>query len=222
MSVKVQVQVLKGPTFDLQLAPDSDIAELRRLIYRETLVPASNQRLILNNSKVIADEGPIASLELSEAANIKMVVTGAQPQALAPPPPPSETEAGRLFQLGWSLVSTSEGKEKVDRILKNRASQEQELQSEPLAADMMSNPHFKELITAPAFLSALCYAIKGEELKPEEEAKAVAPRAPPRPQVNQEEVLKQLVDMGFEREAAEAALLASNGNLEEAIGALCS
>jgi len=70
MSVKVQVQVLKGQTFDLQLAAESDIAELRRLIYRETLVPASNQRLILNSIQVIAADGPISSLELGESPNI--------------------------------------------------------------------------------------------------------------------------------------------------------
>jgi len=59
-----------------------------------------------------------------------MVVTGGLPQPFPPPPLPSESEAGRLFQLGWSLVSTTEGKEKVDR-----RSQEQELLTEPLAAD---------------------------------------------------------------------------------------
>ena len=225
MSVKVQVQVLKGPTFDLQLAAESDIAELRRLIYRETLVPASNQRLILNSTQVIAADGPISSLELGESPNIKMVVTGGLPQPFPPPPLPSESEAGRLFQLGWSLVSTTEGKEKVDRILKNRRSQEQELLTEPLAADMMGNPRFKELATSPAFLNALYYAIKGEELKAgAEEVKVEVPRppSPPEPQVIQEEALKQLVDMGFESNAAQAALLACNGDLAEAIQTLCS
>lgn len=223
MSIKVQVQVLKGPTFDLQLAVDSDIAELRRLIYRETLVPASNQRLILNSVKVIAADGPISSLELGEAPNIKMVVTGGLPQPLPPPPLPSESEAGRLFQLGLSLISTAEGKDKVNRILKNRRSQEQELRTEPLAADMMDNPRFKDMATSPAFLNAMYYAIKGEELKVEEEEKAEVPQPPRRPsepQMSQEEALKQLVEMGFESEAALAALLTCNGDLNQAIQTL--
>ena len=78
----------------------------------------------------------------------------------------------------------------------------------------MGSPRFKEMATSPTFLNALYYAIKREELKAGmEEVKAEVPRppSPPEPQVSQEEALKQLVDMGFESNAAQAALLACNG-----------
>lgn len=222
MSVPVQVQVLKGPTFTLQLPPDSTISELRRLIFRETLVPPSNQHLILNSSSIIPEDGPVQSLVRGDTVNVKMVVTGLLPKP-SEEQPVADTEGGRLFQLGWSLVTTDEGKKKINRIVQNRESQLQELESEALAGEMMSNPRFKELVTSPAFLSAVYYATHGEVLKPpaREEVKVQPPPRPPPTRISHEAAVEQLLEMGFERDRVEAALLGANDDVDQALQMLC-
>lgn len=219
-SIKVRVQVLNGPAFDVQLPTDGKLEDLRYRILRETLVPPNNQRLILNNAKVLPANGDLAELGVTDSANIKMIVTGGFAAEFPQPPKPSDSEIGRLFQLGWALLRTPEGREKLERMVKTPPLVEGEVASEPLAAGMMDNPAFHAMAISRGFLKAVHYAATGQELRDQQPAAPAVQRPPSPPRKPHAELLNEILEMGFDREAAEAALLAHGDDLEQALQAL--